>query len=174
MKKTLLSFAFIAVAAMVSAAVKMDPVFGSHMVLQQEKPISFFGTAAPNSKVNVEFNSKTVSAGVDAQGRWTAVFPAMKASKTPYEVNVTDGKTKIKLVDILIGEVWFCSGQSNMSMPIGSKFVRGWSAKDCVQEVANANYPDTRGSVLGTTLWDSQARSQEMRHFCPRRLVPRF
>ena len=147
MKKTLLSFAFIAVAAMVSAAVKMDPVFGSHMVLQQGKPISFFGTGTPESTVTVDFNKKTVSVKVDAQGKWTAVFPAMKASKTPYEVNVTDGKTKIKLVDVLIGEVWFCSGQSNMSMPIGSKFVRGWSAKDCVQEVANANYPEMRFAV---------------------------
>lgn len=132
---------------MMFAAIKMDPVFGSHMVLQQEKPISFFGTAVPNSKVTVEFNGKTVSAGVDAQGRWTAVFPAMKASKTPYTVSVTDGKTTIKLVDILIGEVWFCSGQSNMSMPIGKKFVRGWSAQNCEQEVANANYPEMRFAV---------------------------
>ena len=75
--KKLLSLFFITVSSIIFAAVKMDPVFGSHMVLQQEKPISFFGTAAPNSKVTVEFNSKTVSVGADAQGKWTAVFPAM-------------------------------------------------------------------------------------------------
>ena len=54
MKNLLLLF-FITVSSIIFAAVKMDPVFGSHMVLQQEKPISFFGTAAPNSKVTVEF-----------------------------------------------------------------------------------------------------------------------
>ena len=145
--KKLVSLFLITVSSIMFATVKMDPVFASHMVLQQEKPISFFGTAVPNSKVTVEFNSKIVSAGVDAQGRWTAVFPAMKASKTPYTVSVTDGKTTIKLVDILIGEVWFCSGQSNMSMPIGKKFVRGWSAQNCEQEVANANYPEMRFAV---------------------------
>ena len=142
--KKLLSLVFITVSSIIFAAVKMDPVFGSHMVLQQEKPISFFGTAAPNSKVTVEFNSKTVSVEADAQGKWTAVFPAMKASKTPYTVSVTDGKTTIKLDDVLIGEVWFCSGQSNMSMPIGKKFVENWSAQNCEQEVANANYPEMR------------------------------
>ena len=147
MKKTLLSLVLLTLAAMISAAVKMDPVFSSHMVLQQEKPISFFGSADPDSNVTVNFNSKTVSVKADAQGRWTAVFPAMKASKTPHTVSVTDGKTTIKLLDILIGEVWFCSGQSNMSMPIGKKFVRGWSAKNCEQEVANANYPEMRFAV---------------------------
>ena len=147
MKKTLLSLALIAVAAMVSAAIELDPVFGSHMVLQQEKPISFFGKGTPGSNVTVNFNNKTVSVKVDVQGRWTAVFPAMKGAKTPYEVNVTDGKTKIKLVDILIGEVWFCSGQSNMSMPIGKKFVKGWSVRNCETEVANANYPEMRFAV---------------------------
>ncbi len=145
--KKFLSLFLATVSIVMFATVKMDPVFGSHMVLQQEKPISFFGTAAPNSKVTVEFNSKTVSAEVDAQGRWTAVFPAMKASKTPYTVSVTDGKTTIKLDDILIGEVWFCSGQSNLSMPIGKKFVRGWSAQNCEEEVANANYPEMRFAV---------------------------
>ena len=125
----------------------MDPVFGSHMVLQQEKPISFFGKGTPGSNVAVNFNNKTVSVKVDAQGKWTAVFPAMKGSKTPYEVNITDGKTKIKLVDILIGEVWFCSGQSNMSMHIGKKFVKGWSVRNCETEVVNANYPEMRFAV---------------------------
>ena len=149
MKKLLLLF-FITVSSIVFATVKMDPVFGSHMVLQQEKPISFFGTAAPNSKVTVDFNSKTVSVEADAQGKWTAVFPAMKASKTPYTVSITDGKTTIKLVDVLIGEVWFCSGQSNMSMPIGKKFVLDWSAQNCEQEVANANYPEMRFAVQKT------------------------
>ena len=144
MKKSITSIILALVTAGTFGAVKLDSVFSSNMVLQQGKPISFFGTADPNSEIKVGFNGKTVSAKTDGKGVWKAVFPAMKGGKTPYTVTVTAGKNKIELNDILIGEVWFCSGQSNMQMPIGKKFRRGWSAQNCEQEVANANFPEIR------------------------------
>jgi len=144
MKKLLYVVAVLLLASAAQAVVRLDPVFTSNMVLQQQRPIRFFGTADPGSEVKVEFNGKTVAAKTDGQGQWTAEFPAMKAGSTAYTVKVSDGKKKIELKDVLIGEVWFCSGQSNMQMPIGQKYVRGWSALNCEQEVANANYPEIR------------------------------
>ena len=124
--------------------VRLDSVFSSNMVLQQGKPIAFFGTADPGLNILVSFNGRTVKSKADAKGNWKTEFPAMKAGNTPYTVTVSGGKDKLELKDILIGEVWFCSGQSNMEMPIGKVFRRGWSAQNCEQEVANANYPEIR------------------------------
>ena len=122
---------------------KLDPVFSSNMVLQQEKPIAFFGTAGPGAEIQVGFNGKNVRSTADAKGIWKAVFPAMKAGKTAYTVTVTDGKDKIELQNIMIGEVWFCAGQSNMEMPVG-KWVQNWCTQNSEQEVAAARYPEIR------------------------------
>ena len=129
------------------AALKVDTVFSSNMVLQQQYPIAFFGTADKGSVVKVEFNGKTVSAKTDNNGNWRAEFPAMTAGKTNYTVKISDGKSKIELKDILIGEVWFCSGQSNMGMRVGRKYQRGATAINCAQEVANSDYPEIRCAI---------------------------
>ena len=126
------------------AALKVDTVFSSNMVLQQQHPIAFFGTADKGSTVKVEFNKRTVSVQTDQDGNWRAEFPAMNAGKNNYTVKISDGKSKIELKDIVIGDVWFCSGQSNMGMKIGRKYKRGSTAINCTQEVANADYPEIR------------------------------
>lgn len=132
------------IASSLFAALKVDMVFSSNMVLQQQCPIAFFGTADKGSSVNVEFNGKTVSAKTDKDGNWRAEFPAMKAGKTNYTVRISDGKTKIELKDIVVGEVWFCSGQSNMGMRLGKTYRRGSTATNCAWEVAHADYPEIR------------------------------
>ena len=144
MKKIMTVLSAALIAAVSWADVKIDPVFSSNMVLQQQRPITFFGTADKGTAVTVEFNGKKVSTKADEAGKWAAEFPAMKAGSTNYTVKITDGKKTVELKDILIGEVWFCSGQSNMQMPIGKVFRRGWSAQNCEQEVANAKYPEIR------------------------------
>ena len=121
----------------------LDPVFSSHMVLQRGKPIRFFGATDGAKPVRVEFAGKTVEAKTE-NGAWTAEFPAMEASKEEFSAAVTDGAKKVTLDDLLIGDVWFCSGQSNMQMPIGKVFRRGWSAQNCEEEVKNAGHPYLR------------------------------
>jgi len=129
---------------LLTAGLTLDPVFSSHMVLQQQRPIRFFGTADPGKEVKLEFAGKQVSAKADASGNWQAEFPAMTADRKPLTLCVASGAEKKVCDDVLIGEVWFCSGQSNMEMPIGAKFKRGWSAQNCEEEVRNADYPEIR------------------------------
>lgn len=145
MGRFLMLFAALAfLAADAVADLKVDPVFSSNMVLQQEKPIAFFGSADPGSTVTVEFNGKKVAAKAGKDGAWRAEFPAVKAGETAYTVRISDGKKNVTLNDVLVGEVWFCSGQSNMQMPVGKVFRRGWSAENCEEEVRNATDPQIR------------------------------
>lgn len=97
-----------------SAAVEFDRAFGSHMVLQQKKPIVFSGKAEPGSPVKVEFAGKTITSKPDSKGEWSASFPAQQASAQGKTVTATQNADKATLSDILIGEVWLASGQSNM------------------------------------------------------------
>ncbi|MBP5639348.1 MAG: beta galactosidase jelly roll domain-containing protein [Victivallales bacterium] len=126
------------------AEIRLDPVFSSNMVLQRERPIAFFGTSSRHTPVTVTFCGRETTAEVNAQGRWRAIFPAQPASFEGQQMVATDGSSTVSIDDVLIGDVWFCSGQSNMQMPVGAKYVRGWSAKDCEKEVADGNHPALR------------------------------
>ena len=104
MGRFLMMFAALAfLAADAVADLKVDPVFSSNMVLQQEKPIAFFGTADPESTVTVEFNGKKVAAKAGKDGKWRAEFPAVKAGETAYTVRISDGKKSVTLNDVLVG-----------------------------------------------------------------------
>ncbi|HEY1113670.1 MAG TPA: GDSL-type esterase/lipase family protein [Chitinophagaceae bacterium] len=96
---------------------QLPAVFSSHMVLQRDRPIPFYGTADSGAKVHISFNglNKTVVTG--ANGRWKLEFPAHKAGG-PYKVTIASRGRTIVLEDVLIGEVWLCSGQSNMDFPL--------------------------------------------------------
>ena len=121
----------------------LHKVFSSHMVLQRQTPLRISGTAEANKSVLVRFNGKTREALADQNGEWVAEFPAMEAGG-PYELTV-EGRDKsrtIRLDDILIGEVWLCSGQSNMQMPVkGGRF---WQVRNSDEEVKNASHPQLR------------------------------
>lgn len=92
---------------------KLASVFASHMVLQRNKPVKFYGTANANEKIIASFNNKQQTAFADDNGKWSAEFPAMKAGG-PFTASFSSDDKKIMLNDILVGEVWLCSGQSNM------------------------------------------------------------
>ena len=96
-------------------------VFTSHMVLQRERPIVFSGKAEPGKAVRVVFAGRTVEAVAGEGGEWRAEFPAMEAGG-PLSLTVSgaEGAEALVLEDILIGEVWMCTGQSNMEMPVDS------------------------------------------------------
>ena len=93
-------------------------LFGDHMVLQRGMPVPVWGTCKAGTKVTVKFGSqeKTAEAGTD--GKWMLKLDALKASSAPAEMIITSatGNTPKKMGDILVGDVWLCSGQSNMEM----------------------------------------------------------
>ena len=125
--------AFFAVASVASAAVKLPSILGNHMVLQQGEPVPVWGWADVGEKVTVTFHGKTVETKADKAGKWQVRLPAMKANAKGADL-VVKGSNEIKLSDVLVGEVWLCSGQSNMEWTVA----RSANAK---QEIANAKHP---------------------------------
>jgi sialate O-acetylesterase len=99
------------------ADVHLPHIFGNQMVLQRDLPVRFWGTAEPGEKVTVTVGKNESTATADAKGKWHAELPAMSASEKPVVVKVA-GKNTIELHDVLVGEVWVCSGQSNMQMAV--------------------------------------------------------
>ncbi len=120
----------------VQADVTLPKVIGSHMVLQRDRPLPIWGWAAPGEEVTVKLDEATATAKADAQGNWKVVLSAVKADGKAHSMTIS-GKNKIELDDILIGEVWIGSGQSNMEFGLASS-IGGKEA------VAAANCPQIR------------------------------
>lgn len=112
-------------------------VFSDHAVLQRDQPIRVWGQAAPNASVAVDLSGAAVTATADAQGRWSAVLPARPAGGPALTLTVQAGGQSQVVSDLLMGDVWLCSGQSNMEYPL-----RRALAGD--GEVASATDPDIR------------------------------
>ena len=91
----------------------LPPVLGSGMVLQRRMPITFWGRANGGTPVTIHFNKQKKTAVTDNAGDWQIEFPSLEAGG-PYLVTIENEKSKIELKDILIGDLWLCSGQSNM------------------------------------------------------------
>jgi sialate O-acetylesterase len=137
------------VACLASAAVadvKLPGVFGNHMVLQRELSVPVWGWASPGEKVTVELAGQTKSATADAQGKWSVKLDALQAGG-PHVLTVTSGNT-VKIDDVLVGEVWLGSGQSNMAMSVAG-------SKDFPQEKAAANFPKIRMFTVARKTADS-------------------
>ena len=117
------------------ANVTMPQVFGSNMVLQRDIPIQCWGWADRGERVTVTLNGQHAQARADKNGHWKLTLPAMSAGG-PYEMTVK-GKNTITFSDVLIGDVWICSGQSNMEWPVAS-------ANHADTEIAKAHYPNIR------------------------------
>jgi sialate O-acetylesterase len=103
-------------ASVLRADVKCASVFGSHMVLQREAPIRFWGTADAGEPVSVAIGSQMKATTADADGKWSLALDAMHGGG-PVSINVK-GKNSLSFEDVLIGDVWLCSGQSNMSFTV--------------------------------------------------------
>jgi sialate O-acetylesterase len=117
------------------AAIRLPALVGDHMVLQRDKPINVWGYAKPAEAVTIAFAGKTYTATTGDDSKWAVKMPALKAGG-PYQMVLT-GENTITLNDILIGDVWICSGQSNMEFQLSQ-------AKNAMEEVKNANYPQIR------------------------------
>ncbi len=111
MKKNLV-FLFLICGIIANANVRLPLLFSDGMVLQRNKPIPVWGWADANEKITVHFNKQTKSITTDATGKWMVQLDSEKAGG-PFELTIT-GKNKIVIKDVLVGEVWICSGQSNM------------------------------------------------------------
>lgn len=141
MRKTLglhfivLSLILILIAAPSFADVKLPGFITSNMVFQRDHDIAIWGWAVKGERISVTFNNQVRKTKADAAGKWKVIFPAMSAGG-PYQLKV-QGKNMLVLENILIGDVWICSGQSNMAMAVKS-------CNDAENEIANANYPNIR------------------------------
>ncbi|MBD0285392.1 MAG: sialate O-acetylesterase, partial [Flavisolibacter sp.] len=115
---TVVVFLFLNLSFTVDAAVKLPFIFTDNLVLQQQTQVALWGWASAGKTVTVipSWNKKRYTAKADASGKWKLKVETSVAGG-PYEISFSDGKA-IKLANILIGEVWVCSGQSNMEMPM--------------------------------------------------------
>jgi sialate O-acetylesterase len=140
-------FIFLLVASFaVEAEITLPKILGNHMVLQRNQPIPVWGFAASGEKVTVSFGNQTKTALANAQGTWKVLLNPMSASEKPSTLSVS-GTNTIKLKNILVGEVWFCSGQSNMeySMRKNSKVVKTDSSENSpIDELQWAKNPNIR------------------------------
>ena len=136
---TILLFGF---CAALHAEVSCPPIFGDHMVLQRERPITVWGQASPAEKVTVEFAGQTKSSSASENGEWRILLDPLKASAQPRILTVR-GSNVLTFSDVLVGEVWLCSGQSNMEKPLGEK--KGQKPTDNYEEaIRQADHPDVR------------------------------
>jgi len=135
MKKLFLSITVSALMISLSAEVRIPGIIGSHMVVQRDQPVNIWGWADRNEKVRVVFNNHELTTKADRNGEWIVTFNPMKAGG-PFEM-IIEGENRILLTDILIGDVWICSGQSNMEWSV----INSMNGK---QELENASYPGIR------------------------------
>lgn len=118
------------------AQIRLPQIVRDSMILQRDVPLKIWGWASPKEKVNIEFLNKKYTTRTKTDGKWMITLSPLKAGG-PYAMNIS-GKNKITLKEILIGDVWFCSGQSNMVHQLNIHDVT--YAKD----IAEANYTEIR------------------------------
>lgn len=130
-----------AIVSTLQAAITLPSFFTNNMVLQQLSQTPIWGSAKPGKKVTVttSWDQKTYTVPTDAAGNWKVELSTPGAGFTPYTITISDGK-KLVLNNILIGEVWLASGQSNMEMPLSD-----WGkVLNYEQEIAAADFPHIR------------------------------
>jgi len=123
-------------ATALQADVGLAPILSDGMVLQQEKPLSIWGQANKGEEITVTFGKSKVTTQADDEGKWIATLESQKANAVGQSL-IVKGNNTIEIKDVLVGEVWFCGGQSNMKYEL-SKTTYG---KD---EVGKADYPNIR------------------------------
>ncbi|MBO5750951.1 MAG: hypothetical protein J6R80_00930, partial [Kiritimatiellae bacterium] len=126
--KLLCISASVVAAAFCHAAVNLAEPFADGAILQRGMKVPVWGTATAGEKVTLTFAGKTVTAVVDATGFWRADLPEMQASSEGHVLKVVGDASSVEVKDVLVGEVWFCCGQSNTAMPLvgGSPRFRDW------------------------------------------------
>jgi sialate O-acetylesterase len=116
----------------------LHPLFADHAVLQRDAKVPVWGWVEPGGKVLVSFADQKKEAVADQDGKWMAILDPMPASSEgrTLEVQSKDNAANSRINDVLVGDVWICSGQSNMEMGIG--------VCDEAEEMAKADFPNIR------------------------------
>lgn len=121
--------------ATLNADVSLPNVFTNHMVLQRDQANPIWGTAEANEKLTITVAGNVTSTKADQNGKWRTKLPALPAGG-PHTLKIS-GSSDIEIQDVLIGEVWFCSGQSNMEWPTNNSY-------GAEVEIVAANHPQIR------------------------------
>jgi sialate O-acetylesterase len=133
---------FVSLSFLSVAQVRLPALIGDGMVLQRDRKISIWGWATAGEKLRVSFAGKKYKTVADGQGDWKVEMVPIKEGG-PYTL-IIDGANHIEVKDILVGDVWFCSGQSNMVLPM-ERVKEKYPA-----EIASANYPEIRNYFVPT------------------------
>ncbi|MGQ8334983.1 sialate O-acetylesterase [Sunxiuqinia sp. A32] len=143
MKKTFITGIILALSLFSFAQdLSFSDVLKDHMVVQQNKPFKVWGTASPGTQVeiNADWIAAPVVTTTDANGNFIGIVPVPKAKAGDYSkhwISIADSEQELKLQDVLIGDVWFCSGQSNMQFGMDEVI-------NSEEELKKANYPNIR------------------------------
>lgn len=140
MKKIILILVMLTTTFNLFSQVKLPRLIRDSMILQRDKPINIWGWASAGERVIVKFNDKQYKTKSDEKGNWKILLLPIKAGG-PYTMEIS-GKNKIRLKEILFGDVWFCSGQSNMVHQMNIHDVT------YAKEIAEANYPQIRQFLI--------------------------
>ncbi|ALJ01627.1 sialate O-acetylesterase (plasmid) [Rufibacter tibetensis] len=155
----LVTFLLLSVANALQAGVRLPKVLTSNMVLQRGKPVPIWGWSAPGEEVTVTFGKQIKKATSNSLGRWEVVLDKMPASATPATLTVA-GTNTLKLENILVGEVWLCSGQSNMEFTVGksAKYsVAKRSAGMSEEELEKVHNPNIRVLLVRKDLYKANS-----------------
>ena len=145
--KKWVTFLLLFLAGSLAAQVKLPTYFSNHMVLQKGIAMPVWGWATPGEKVTVTLEKSSLSTTADKEGKWMVKLPSMDYGG-PYKLNI-QGKTNLSFENVMIGEVWVCSGQSNMEFQL-------ITSKNGEAEVAASNYPNIRLFTVKKTISHQQ------------------
>lgn len=137
MKTLIIPLVFATLANLLAAELRLPKVFSDHMVLQRDQSLPVWGWADPGTEVAVHFKSQRAKTTAGEDGKWMLELKAEPAEHQPQVLRIVAGKEQVSLQNVLVGEVWICSGQSNM----------GWRVNRSLDgdiDVASAHLPNIR------------------------------
>jgi sialate O-acetylesterase len=137
MKKVFFLLFFVSFYLKINAQLRLPKLVSDGMILQRQTPLKLWGWDSEGAKIQVKFQNKIYKTVASKSGNWQLTLPTFEAGG-PYQMEVSDAKTKITINDVLIGDVWFCSGQSNMVHQLNIHDVT------YAKEIAEANFPQIR------------------------------
>lgn len=149
------------------AEFRLSPVFGDNMVIQRGKEVKIWGWANKNDRIQLHFNGQIVNTKTNRQGEWTFLLKPM-LSRGPYSMRIQCGDKVLDINNILVGDVWFCSGQSNMVWKVSN-------SNHSEQEMAAAQYSSIRSfNVVRNIAFDPASEIKGMWEVCSPETVGNF